>query len=86
MNEAATTAKKATRKRSAAAIAKQRATMKAKREAKAKGNGPPPDIVGAIAALRRAKRAILAQLCSQELKDLGDVELCVFEALRHLSG
>lgn len=45
-----------------------------------------PDVVGAIAALRKSKRAILQALCSQELKDLGDVELGVFEALRHLQG
>lgn len=78
------TAKKA--KRSKAAIAKQIATMKAKREAKATGNGLPSDVVGAIAALRAAKRDIMQRMCSGELKDLGYTELNVFIALNMLQG
>jgi hypothetical protein len=79
--------KKTTRKQSPETIAKRIATMKARKAAR-EGNGEAgaPDVVGAIAALRKSKRSILKALCSQELKDLGDIELGVFEALRHLQG
>lgn len=77
--------KKTTRKQSKETIAKRVATMKERREAKASGKSPP-DVVGALAALRRSKRAIIQSLCMEHIKDLGDIELGVFEAIRHLQG
>ena len=73
--------KKTKRKQSPETIAKRLQTMKERREGRA-----PPDIVGAIGALRAAKRAILASVCDGRTKDFGDIELNVLIALKHLQG
>lgn len=77
--------KKGKQKRSKASIQKQIETFKKNKAAKEKA-GSQPDVTGAIMALRAARREIWARACKGDIKDLGDVEINVFIALRNLQG